>query len=35
MLHYVVVKYAVNDAFMVTAYLTDKLKKRKRLWPKE
>jgi hypothetical protein len=31
----VVVKYAVNDAFVVTAYLTDKLKKGKRLWPKE
>ena len=31
----VVVKYAVNDAFVVTAYLTDKLKKGKQLWPKE
>ena len=31
----VVVKYAANDAFVVTAYLTDKLKKGKRLWPKE
>ena len=29
----VVVKYAVNDAFVVTASLTDKLKKGKPLWP--
>jgi len=31
----VVVKYAMNDAFVVTAYLTDKPKKGKRIWPKE
>jgi hypothetical protein len=31
----VVVKYAVNDAFVVTAYLTDKLKKGKQLWPRK
>jgi hypothetical protein len=31
----ILVKYAVTDAFVVTAYLTDKLKKGKRLWPKE
>ena len=31
----VVVKYAVNDAFVVTAYLTDKLKKGKQVWPRK
>jgi len=30
---YVVVKYAVDDAFVLTAYLTDKPKKGDRLWP--
>jgi hypothetical protein len=29
----VVVKYAANDAFVVTAYLTDQLKKGAQLWP--
>ena len=29
----VVVKYAANDAFVVTAYLTDQLKKGTQLWP--
>jgi len=29
----VVVKYALDDAFVVTAYLTDKLKKGTQLWP--
>ena len=29
----VVVKYAANDAFVVTAYLTDQLKKGALLWP--
>lgn len=29
----VVVKYAVNDAFVVTAYLTDKPKAGEDLWP--
>jgi len=29
----VVVKYAENDAFVVTAYLTDKLKAGEDLWP--
>lgn len=29
----VVVKYAANDAFVVTAYLTDQLKKGTPLWP--
>ncbi len=31
----VVVKYAVNDAFVVTAYLTDQVKKGTQLWPKK
>ena len=31
----VVVKYAVNDAFVVTAYLTDKPKKGNQLWPRK
>jgi hypothetical protein len=31
----VVVKYSVDDAFVVTAYLTDKVKKGKHLWPKK
>ena len=29
----VVVKYDANDAFVLTAYLTDKLKKGEQLWP--
>ena len=29
----VVVRYVVNDAFVVTAYLTDKIKKGEQLWP--
>ena len=29
----VVVKYAAHDAFVVTAYLTDQLKKGTQLWP--
>ncbi len=29
----VVVKYAVDDAFVLTAYLTDKPKKGEQLWP--
>ncbi len=29
----VVVKYAANDAFVVTAYLTDQPKKGEQLWP--
>lgn len=29
----VVVKYAANDAFVLTAYLTDKPKKGEQLWP--
>jgi hypothetical protein len=29
----VVVKYSANDAFVVTAYLTDQLKKGTQLWP--
>jgi hypothetical protein len=29
----VVVKYVVNDAFVVTAYLTDKPKAGEKLWP--
>ena len=29
----VVVKYAAADAFVVTAYLTDKPKKGEQLWP--
>jgi hypothetical protein len=31
----VVVKYAENDAFVVTAYLTDKPKAGEDLWPKK
>ena len=31
----VVVKYAENDAFVVTAYLTDKPKPGEDLWPKK
>lgn len=31
----VVVKYAANDAFVVTAYLTDRLKKGRQLWPRK
>lgn len=31
----VVVKYPPNDAFVVTAYLTDQLKAGKTIWPKE
>ena len=30
----VVVKYVALDAFVLTAYLTDKLKKGHQLWPK-
>lgn len=29
----VVVKYLDNDAFVITAYLTDKLKPGEQLWP--
>jgi hypothetical protein len=29
----VVVKYGVDDKFVLTAYLTDKLKKGKQVWP--
>ena len=29
----VVVKYTADDAFVLTAYLTDKLKKGEQLWP--
>ncbi len=29
----VVVRYGVNDAFVVTAYLTDQMKKGTQLWP--
>src|SRR5438105_3721649 len=29
----VVVKYSANDAFVVTSYLTDQLKKGTQLWP--
>ena len=29
----VVVKYATNDAFVITAYLTDRLKAGERIWP--
>jgi hypothetical protein len=29
----VVVQYAVNDAFVVTGYLTDRVKKGTQLWP--
>ena len=31
----VVVKYPVNDAFVVTAYLTDQLKVGETIWPKK
>jgi hypothetical protein len=31
----VVVKYSVDDAFVVTAYLTDKVKKGEHLWPRK
>jgi hypothetical protein len=31
----VVVKYAAKDAFVVTAYLTDQLKKGAQLWPRK
>jgi hypothetical protein len=31
----VVVKYAVGDAYVLTAYLTDKPKKGEKLWPSE
>ena len=31
----VVVKYAPEDAFMVTAYLTDQLKAGETIWPKK
>ena len=31
----VVVKYAEDDAYVLTAYLTDKPKKGKKLWPNE
>lgn len=31
----VVVKYSTDDAFVVTAYLTDKVKKGEPLWPKK
>lgn len=31
----VVVKVLDNDAFVVTAYLTDKVKKGRQLWPRE
>ncbi len=31
----VVVKYSTNDAFVLTAYLTDKPKKGEQLWPNE
>jgi hypothetical protein len=31
----VVVKYTADDAFVVTAYLTDQLKKGEDLWPKK
>jgi hypothetical protein len=30
----VVVKYLTDDAFVITAYLTDKLKAGERVWPK-
>ena len=29
----VVIKYSVSDAFVVTAYLTDQLKKGRQIWP--
>ena len=31
----VVVKYTVDDAFLLTAYLTDQLKPGEQLWPKK
>jgi hypothetical protein len=31
----VVIKYQTDDAFVLTAYLTDKVKKGEQLWPKE
>ena len=31
----VVVKYSIGDAFVLTAYLTDKPKRGEQLWPKE
>ncbi|MFM8719950.1 MAG: hypothetical protein ACKOFH_10550 [Chthoniobacterales bacterium] len=31
----VVVKYVLDDAFVVTAYLTDKVKKGEHLWPRK
>lgn len=31
----VVVKYTIDDAFVLTAYLTDKIKKGVQLWPKK
>lgn len=31
----VVVKYAAEDAFMVTAYLTDQLKAGETIWPQK
>lgn len=31
----VVIKYDTDDAFVLTAYLTDKIKKGVRLWPKK
>lgn len=31
----VVVKYSVNDAFVVTAYLTNRVKKGRRIWPNQ
>jgi hypothetical protein len=31
----VVIKYSIGDAFVVTAYLTDQLKKGRQIWPIE
>jgi hypothetical protein len=31
----VVIKYAKQDAFVLTAYLTDKQKKGRQLWPRK
>ena len=31
----VVIKYVIDDAFVLTAYLTDKIKKGVQLWPKK
>jgi hypothetical protein len=31
----VVVKYLTDDAFVITAYLTDKLKPGERIWPRK